>query len=104
MSPTLVHHTIERRRKLSGLLTSIGEKLSNPRTFVSMEMDGKTGSADGLRCDEEGDVWVAAGWVGDGYDGVHVFKRRTASGSARSAFLRSAPTSASEARSATGSS
>jgi gluconolactonase len=50
-----------------------GEKLSNPRTFASMEMDGKTGSADGLRCDEEGNVWVAAGWVGDGYDGVHVF-------------------------------
>lgn len=26
-----------------------------------------------LRCDEEGNLWVAAGWVGDGYDGVHVF-------------------------------
>ena len=50
-----------------------GEKLNNPRTFASMEMDGKTGGADGLRCDEEGNVWVAAGWVGDGYDGVHVF-------------------------------
>jgi len=50
-----------------------GEKLKNPRTFASMEMDGKVGFADGLRCDEDGNVWAAAGWVGDGYDGVHIF-------------------------------
>jgi len=50
-----------------------GEKLKNPRTFASMEMDGKVGFADGIRCDEDGNVWAAAGWVGDGYDGVHVF-------------------------------
>jgi gluconolactonase len=50
-----------------------GEKLKNPRTFASTEMDGKVGFADGIRCDEDGNVWAAAGWVGDGYDGVHVF-------------------------------
>jgi gluconolactonase len=50
-----------------------GATLKNPRTFVSMELNGKTGSADGIRCDEEGNVWSSAGWVGDGYDGVHVF-------------------------------
>jgi gluconolactonase len=50
-----------------------GTRLTNPRTFCSMEMDGKTGMADGIRCDEAGNLWVAAGWVGDGYDGVHVF-------------------------------
>ncbi|HJQ60434.1 MAG TPA: SMP-30/gluconolactonase/LRE family protein [Vineibacter sp.] len=50
-----------------------GAKLANPRTFASMEMDGKTGFADGIRCDEDGNVWAGAGWVGDGYDGVHVF-------------------------------
>jgi gluconolactonase len=38
-----------------------------------MEMDGKSGFADGIRCDEDGNVWVGAGWVGDGYDGVHIF-------------------------------
>jgi gluconolactonase len=38
-----------------------------------MEMDGKAGFADGIRCDEDGNVWASAGWVGDGYDGVHVF-------------------------------
>jgi gluconolactonase len=50
-----------------------GEKLKNPRTFASMEMDGKVGFADGLRCDEDGNVWAGMGWVGDGYDGVHIF-------------------------------
>ena len=52
-----------------------GEKgtLSNPRTFASMTWEGKTGFADGIRCDEDGNVWSSAGWVGDGYDGVHIF-------------------------------
>ena len=31
------------------------------------------GFADGIRCDEDGNVWAGMGWVGDGYDGVHVF-------------------------------
>jgi gluconolactonase len=50
-----------------------GKKLKNPKTFASMEMNGKTGFADGIRCDEDGNVWAGMGWVGDGYDGVHVF-------------------------------
>jgi gluconolactonase len=31
------------------------------------------GFADGIRADAEGNVYAAAGWVGPGYDGVHVF-------------------------------
>lgn len=50
-----------------------GQSLKNPRTFASMELDGKAGFADGIRCDEDGNVWASAGWVGDGYDGVHIF-------------------------------
>jgi gluconolactonase len=50
-----------------------GKKLKNPKTFASMEMDGKIGFADGIRCDEDGNVWAGMGWVGDGYDGVHCF-------------------------------
>jgi gluconolactonase len=50
-----------------------GAKLKNPRTFVSMEWNGKTGFSDGIRCDEDGNIWSSAGWVGDGYDGVHIF-------------------------------
>jgi len=52
-------------------------KLNKGRTFASMEMElnGKTvsGIADGIRADEDGNIWSSAGWVGDGYDGVHVF-------------------------------
>lgn len=48
-------------------------RLRNGRVFASMEMDGKVGFADGIRCDEDGNVWAGMGWVGDGYDGVHVF-------------------------------
>jgi gluconolactonase len=50
-----------------------GRKLRNPRLFASGEYNGKTGMADGIRCDEDGNVWAGMGWVGDGYDGVHVF-------------------------------
>ena len=32
-----------------------------------------SGSSDGIRVDVDGNVWSAAGWGGDGYDGVHVF-------------------------------
>jgi len=46
-----------------------GMKLANGRLFCDM---GKGGS-DGVRCDQDGNVWAAAGWSGEGYDGVHVF-------------------------------
>ena len=40
-----------------------------------MKMDGfdKVGLSDGIRVDTDGNLWSSAGWVGDGYDGVHVF-------------------------------
>lgn len=47
------------------------------KQFISMEMDlnGKkvAGFADGIRADVDGNIWVGAGWVGDGYDGVHIY-------------------------------
>jgi len=46
-----------------------GKKLTNGRLFCDM---GK-GISDGIRCDTDGNVWAAAGWGGEGYDGVHVF-------------------------------
>jgi gluconolactonase len=50
-----------------------GDKLKNGKTFAEMTLDGKTGFADGIRCDEDGNIWTGMGWVGDGYDGVHIF-------------------------------
>jgi gluconolactonase len=50
------------------------KKLHNGKEYVSMELKGKgAGMADGIRADVDGNIWVGAGWVGDGYDGVHVF-------------------------------
>ncbi len=59
-----------------------GIKLGKGREFASMKMELKTergapkevaGFADGIRADVDGNIWASAGWVGDGYDGVHIF-------------------------------
>lgn len=58
------------------------KKLAKGREFASMKLamkEGdatieKSGLADGIRCDVDGNIWASAGWVGDGYDGVHVFE------------------------------
>ena len=51
--------------------------LNNGREFTSMmlKLNGKMvgGFADGIRADVAGNIWASAGWVGDGYDGVHIF-------------------------------
>jgi gluconolactonase len=53
------------------------KKLANPREFTSMKMSMKSGEfagiADGIRADIDGNIWAGAGWVGEGYDGVHIF-------------------------------
>jgi gluconolactonase len=46
-----------------------GVRLTNKRLFVNMA----PGTSDGIRCDVDGNVWSAAGWAGEGYNGVHVF-------------------------------
>ena len=50
-----------------------GDKLGNGRPLIDMTLDGKSGFPDGLRVDIDGNIWVGAGWVGDGYDGVQIF-------------------------------
>jgi gluconolactonase len=52
-----------------------GRTLAKGREFASMALNGfdKAGFADGIRADVDGNVWASAGWVGDGYDGVHIF-------------------------------
>jgi gluconolactonase len=46
-----------------------GARLTNGRMFANMS----PGSSDGIRCDVDGNVWSAAGWGGEGFNGVHVF-------------------------------
>ena len=46
-----------------------GTRLTNGRLFADMS----PGSSDGIRCDVDGNVWSAAGWSGESYNGVHIF-------------------------------
>ena len=46
-----------------------GTSLTNGRIFCDMGVS----SSDGIRLDIDGNVWSAAGWGGEGFDGVHVF-------------------------------
>jgi gluconolactonase len=56
-------------------VTGDGTKLEKGRDFCLMNLGEKmSGGADGIRADKEGNIWASAGWVGDGYDGVHVFE------------------------------
>jgi gluconolactonase len=54
-----------------------GTRLRNGREFTSMKLSTKEGEvagvADGIRADVDGNIWASAGWVGEGYDGVHIF-------------------------------
>jgi gluconolactonase len=49
-----------------------GKSLRNRRRFSTMVTPKGSGLADGMRADVDGNLWVGAGWVGPGYDGVHV--------------------------------
>ena len=51
-----------------------GASIKNGKQFASMKMDGfdKVGHSDGIRADVDGNIWSSAGWVGEGYDGVHI--------------------------------
>jgi gluconolactonase len=51
-----------------------GRKIANGRVFFNTELPGKgAGLADGIRADQDGNIWAGMGWVGEGYDGVHIF-------------------------------
>ena len=54
-----------------------GTKVKNGKVFATnkgvLSDKAAKGNSDGIRCDIEGNLWASAGWIGDGYDGVHVF-------------------------------
>ena len=54
-----------------------GVKLGKGKVFAvnkgALADQKSKGGSDGVRCDIEGNVWASAGWIGDGFDGVHVF-------------------------------
>jgi len=46
-----------------------GTHLKNRRRFADLS----PGSSDGIRCDTDGNVWSAAGWGPENFNGVHCF-------------------------------
>lgn len=46
-----------------------GGRLSAGRVFVAMS----PGGPDGIRADQDGNLWAAAAWAGPGFDGVHCY-------------------------------
>ncbi len=65
MEEKRTEHELEKTKKEGTDLTVTG---------MTMRQIQRAGFADGIRCDVDGNVWASAGWVGDGYDGVHVFE------------------------------
>ena len=55
----------------------VESKVQNGREFALLKQkmpDGSfAGGADGIRVDVDGNLWAGCGWVGAGYDGVHIF-------------------------------
>jgi gluconolactonase len=47
--------------------------LANGAVFHDMVFDGTHVGPDGLRADIDGNIWGSGGWVGDGFNGIHVF-------------------------------
>jgi gluconolactonase len=67
-------HYPEAQKHIRVYDVSNGTSLANGKEFASMKLAGKgEGLADGIRADRDGNIWAACGWVGPGYDGVHVF-------------------------------
>jgi gluconolactonase len=78
IADTGASHYPEAPRNIRAYDVVDGVKLDKGREFVSMKMNMNVGGeaagfADGIRVDVEGNLYAAAGWVGPGYDGVHVF-------------------------------
>ena len=77
VADTGASHYPDARRVIRMWDVADGKTLKNGRDFASMDLtlNGKVvaGFADGIRCDRQGNIWASAGWVGAGYDGVHIF-------------------------------
>jgi gluconolactonase len=64
----------EKAKNIIGIFDVLdSRKLKNTGKVISSDLAGKSGLADGIRADRDGNIWAGLGWVGAGYDGVHCF-------------------------------
>ncbi len=77
VAETGISHYSEAPQNIMAFDVLDGEKLRGGKEFASMKLKMKDGEfagvADGIRADVDGNIWAGAGWVGPGYDGVHIF-------------------------------
>ena len=78
VADTGASHYPDADKNIKGWDVKDAKSLTSGRQFASMNLemsDGtvKAGFADGIRADVHGNIWASAGWVGEGYDGVHIF-------------------------------
>lgn len=66
---TGVSHKPDHHRQILVYDVVDNARLTNGRPFCDMA----PGTSDGVRCDVDGNLWAAAAWGGEGYDGVHIF-------------------------------
>jgi gluconolactonase len=78
VSDTGASHYSQANRQIKVWNVLDNNTLKNGKSFASMEMEVNgqilKGGADGIKCDEDGNIWSSAGWAGHGYDGVHIFE------------------------------
>ena len=66
--------TLKNGKEFASMKLRIRPDVPNQDGTVGMISGIKAGFADGIRADVDGNIWASAGWVGHGYDGVHVFE------------------------------
>lgn len=72
-----VHEVVDglklRHRRMFCSMNITSDDVERAARHSSRMITTRSGGADGLRCDIDGNLWAAAGWGGAGYDGVHIF-------------------------------
>ena len=68
-----VTHNPDHPREITVWDVIDGQRLQHGRRFALMVLGELAGMADGIRVDTDGNLWAAAGWGGEGFDGVHIF-------------------------------
>jgi gluconolactonase len=66
--------TYDQAKNIIGIYNVLdGKRLKTTGKVISCDMNGRSGLADGIRADRDGNIWAGMGWVGAGYDGVHCY-------------------------------
>ena len=63
------HHPGEKASIIAWDIAEDAGRLTNRRVFTALD----AGFHDGIRADRDGNIWAAAGFGGEGFDGIHAY-------------------------------